>query len=203
MTKDKDIFCKKCGSIREFSDIKRPFKRGYVIKPCVTCRNNTASQCAKRITGVLTGMYCRIKKRNNQKWGLATTFSKKEFVMWVQSQKSFIKLYDGWVLSGYKRAYKPTVDRINDFKPYIFENMHIISWLENHDKQAQDILNGRSTSGLRCRAVRQLSIPDRKFIAEFHSIAHAQRMTGINNVAYVVIGRRPTAGGYYWEAING
>lgn len=202
MTKDSDIICKNCGSPREFYDKKRPSKKGYFMKPCAMCRNNTAKKISQTKNGVITGMYSRLKARNIQKWSVNTSFSKQEFTSWVYQQESFIELYENWVKSGYKRQDKPTVDRIDDFQPYIFENMQIISWLENHNKQAKDILEGKSTSGLRCRAIRQLSIPDRTVVSEFHSISHAQRVTGIYNIAYVVLGQRPTAGGYFWEAIN-
>lgn len=51
------------------------------------------------------------------------------------------------------------------------------------------------------KSVLQYSISG-EFIREYPSIAAAKRVTGINNIYYVCVGQRPSAGGFIWKFGN-
>jgi len=44
----------------------------------------------------------------------------------------------------------------------------------------------------------QLNVRTHEFVAEYHSMYEAQKLTGIKSIANVCKGRAKTAGGYFW-----
>ena len=94
-------------------------------------------------------------------------------------KNNFKVLYNNWVESNYDKKKKPSIDRIDDFKGYSIGNIQLTTWELNKEKQTQDILIGRSTSGVRCKPVLCFD-KDGKVVAEYVSYSSAKRAIGYN-----------------------
>lgn len=49
-------------------------------------------------------------------------------------REKFKKLFDDYVNSNFEKMLNPSIDRIDDFKSYVFDNMQLITWEENYIK---------------------------------------------------------------------
>ena len=152
--------------------------------------------------GVIRVIY-KTQKRNSKLRGMSPPpYTKDELEAWLYKH-GFKKLYDEWVESGYIKDKKPSVDRLDDFKPYLFDNIRLVTWRKNRQKQYNDTLNANGTSGKKCKAVRQYS-KDGELIAEFISAAASARSTGIDvrGISRAATGRTKTSGGFVWKYIR-
>ena len=117
-------------------------------------------------------------------------------------ESGYAELYKNRVASDYSKRDKPSIDRINDNKGYSIDNIRLTTWGKNKDKQTQDMLKGRGTSGVRCMKIGQYTTDD-KLMNEFHSQSEASRATGVcsRGISRVVNGKGETAGGFIWRAV--
>lgn len=134
--------------------------------------------------GVVTNIYCKMKTRNIVEFSLS----------WLQGFskcKKFDRLFDEWVKSGYKKEFKPSIDRISNKKCYEKSNIQWLTWAENRYKQTME---RRSRKG----AV--LQFKDGKLIKKHRSQRQAVIDTGIgqSNISECLTGKRKTAGGFIW-----
>lgn len=83
--------------------------------------------------GTYNGMSyrCRaVKRYKNLK-----LLSKDEWVVWTShNMPKFLKLYKDWQRSGYKKAFAPSIDRINNSRGYEFDNMQWLTFSQNARK---------------------------------------------------------------------
>ncbi len=49
-------------------------------------------------------------------------------------KRYFKKLYDNWVHSNWDIWLRPSVDRLDNAKGYSFDNIRLVTWLDNWDK---------------------------------------------------------------------
>jgi hypothetical protein len=117
---------------------------------------------------------------------------------WVVSQPNFELLYTQLLTSNYIKKLKPSIDRIDDYKPYTFDNIQIMMWGDNKAKGSRDRRNGINNKD--SKAVVKYDI-DGSFICEIYSIMEAGRRTGIGrtSISKACRGIQKTAGGYKWK----
>ena len=143
--------------------------------------------------GVLTNIYGKIKTRNKKKFGEELNFTLKQFQEKYIDDKKFISAYNAWVKSNYEYYKKPSVDRINPDKPYIFENMQFMTWEENREKGEKE----------RARVTTSVSMFDLSgnHIKDFESIKQAVNETGLNQsgITSCCCGRYKYTGGYVFR----
>ena len=133
------------------------------------------------------------------------TYSKSWLRKWLLSNPEFHRLYDMWVLSGYDKWFKPSVDRKDDNLSYTEYNIQLMTWKENKDKQSRDLRSGKLTHGNNPqKPVEQYTIGG-ELVAEFISTREAERSAGISKdgVGGVCRGKHKTAGGYVWKYKEG
>jgi hypothetical protein len=83
-------------------------------------------------------------------------------------------------------------------------NNHVdnLEWATNSENQLHAQAHGLvSSKGKGRKAIPIGQFKNGELVAEFSSIADAQRETGISSIAYVVRGERKSAGGYEWNSL--
>jgi len=64
-------------------------------------------------------------------------FTLYQFRLWLCESKEFALCYEEWVKKDFEYGTIPSVDRLDDTKPYIFENMRIVRLKENQIKNGR------------------------------------------------------------------
>jgi len=127
-------------------------------------------------------------------------YTKLELYDWLVNDWLFNILYDNWCNCGYLKNNKPSIDRIDDYKGYSFDNIQIMTWGENNLKHSQDRKNGINN---------KISISvskytmDNIFIRDYVSISIASRDTGAHDTSIKRCCDNKygfkSAGGFIWK----
>ena len=202
--------CFKCGLEKELTQFykHKEMSDGHLNK-CKECAkkdtanndkvffNRTDKSYDKTEKGVIRVMYkTQIANSKRRKMDLPT-YTKEEFRQWLYIN-NFKALYSNWVKSGYEKQIKPSVDRLDDFAPYSFDNIRLVTWKKNKKHQSDDITNANGKCGRICKAVLQL---DRNNIvlAEYHSFNFARRTVGYSMEKNIKNGKPSRKDGTYWR----
>ena len=95
----------------------------------------------------------------------------------------------------YKKEFKPSVDRVNDFKHYTCDNIKLGTWKDNFNHFIQDIINGAGTGGI--RAKKTLQFKGSNLIAQYVSYSAAVRVVGYS-FDHVINAHKEDKNGYLW-----
>ncbi|AHB79472.1 endonuclease VII [Shigella phage pSb-1] len=162
--------CKDCGETKDLTEFvpKSSCKDGYEVR-CRKCRalryNKADPVCMFRKT-YLTQLTHSIKRGHPP-----PSYSLEDFYEWLDKQPNIHQLWDDYVASNYAKDYKPSVDRINDHKPYTLDNIQLMSWKENRDKGARSKKEGNIATAQPVIAYHL----DGTFYKEFATTAEAAR----------------------------
>jgi len=193
---DKIKECKKCGEMRLVSSYMA-YDGKYVGNICRICRNARQYAHKKTKRGVVLTIFSSQKASSLRLGYKKPIYTSQELKEWLFNQPLFHELYDKWVESGYDRWVKPSVDRKDDYKPYAFDNIQLMTWRENNEKIHRDKTEGRNNK--QSRAVLQYDL-DGNFIKEYYSIAQAVRETQTHQslLLSVCMGKRKTTNKSIW-----
>lgn len=129
--------CSKCKQKKELNDFRIRKDRKCVRSNCKQCEKIEYNDFIKTKQGVILRIYTSqkssSKKRNMQK----PTYSKEWLQNWLLSNPEFHRLYDIWKISGYIKALKPSIDRIDDNIGYTEYNIQLMDWNNNLIKGLQ------------------------------------------------------------------
>lgn len=191
--------CTKCGK-------KKSKKKFYNSKSnkdglyywCRKCVLEVRKEYYRTKSGLITHVYATQKRSSKIRGDSPPEYTKEEFLEWLISQKKFHKLYNNWVKSGYEKNLSPSVDRLNDYKGYSFDNIQVLTWQENMAKGHKDAKEG--VNNKQNKIVLQFT-KDGEFVSQYHSGMEAERQTGINNgyISNVCLGKLKCAGGFLWK----
>lgn len=135
--------------------------------------------CKKRFVqskeGLVNKIYSQQKSKSKLRKHPLPAYTKEDLYLWLFSNPEYDKLYTKWVSSGYSTKLIPSVDRLDDYKPYTLENIQLMTWEENSNKYNQDQKKGLNNK--RNLAVDQLDL-EGNFIKRFHSASYAAREVG-------------------------
>lgn len=114
------------------------------------------------------------------------------------SQDSYHILFRNWEESNYSSNLSPSIDRIDDYGIYSFDNIQLMTWEQNNRKGNHYQKNGLNRKN--SIAVNQYTL-DGDFLTSFHSLMEAERQTGVSNTSISRVCRNlaHTAGGFKWE----
>ena len=137
---EKECFiCHQVKPLKDFYKHKGMFD-GHLNK-CKECCNKYSDDKRQNnpyyyMRGTYNGMSyrCRaVKRYKNLK-----LLSKDEWVVWTShNMPKFLKLYKDWQRSGYKKAFAPSIDRINNSRGYEFDNMQWLTQSQNARKSSK------------------------------------------------------------------
>jgi len=116
-------------------------------------------------------LYSSQKSNSNRRKYDLPNYTKEEFKEWLLKQ-GIKDLYNNWVNSNYNKTLKPSVDRLNDYLPYTFSNIQLITWGKNFKKGNDDRFNGinnKQSYSILCYNLKGV------FIKEYNSLSIAAR----------------------------
>lgn len=107
-------------------------------------------------------------------------------------------MFGNWVASGFDSKLKPSGDRLDDYRPYSFDNLRLVTWGENENKACHDIRNGINNK--KSKACIQISL-DGEVLAEYFSLREAARVTGSDSagIAACCKGKQKKHNGFIWK----
>lgn len=189
--------CKYCGEDKESSDFYASNKSR--CKECCKKASKEADQFAHDSSekGVIRVLYKAQRCNSKQRGHEPPAYTKQEFKEWLYAN-GFKELYDAWVASGYDKWLKPSCDRIDDYKGYSLDNIRLTTWKANKDKQTEDILSHRSTSGERCKTTQRIDASG-NVLKEWVSLNAARRETGISALDHYIHTAKQAPDGYYYR----
>ena len=122
---------------------------------------------------------------------------------WMVLQVGFEILYLDWIANNFIKWFKPSCDRLDDYKPYTLDNIRVVTWKVNFDKAHLDRKNGINNKNSKAVIGTHLKT---KNIVEFYSAKQAQRELGIHqrDISKCCTKKygRLSAGGYSWNFKN-
>ena len=198
--------CFKCFKLKPLDGFyaHRAMGDGYLNK-CKDCtkldvKNNTTNYDFTE-KGVIRVMY-KTQVSNSKKRNMPPPNYRKGLLRDWLYNNGFAKYYQKWVESGFAKKYKPSVDRIDDFKPYTLCNIQLGTWEDNFKHSVDDAINGIGTMGAKTKTT--LQFKDGKLIASYVSYSGAARIVGYKFDHIINTGKTDKNGfmWYYKEYID-
>ena len=192
--------CSICKEEKELIEFGKDSRLSDGLKSaCKDCRKKESEAYHKTKNGIISQIYSGQKRTSKKRKHRKPSYSKNELKDWMMSEPIFHKLFKEWEDSGYYSGLKPSIDRTNDYVPYMFSNIEITTWDKNRDKLMFDIANNKNNKTK--KAVSKLSMSDNSVIENFSSAKEAQRKTGIfaTSITQCCKEKLPHAGGFKWE----
>lgn len=109
------------------------FQNGrFVLKEKLQVAHSKYSHSRK---GVITAIYRKQFERSRIKGWPMPNYSKEWLRDNFLSGEKFEMIYANWVKSGYNKMDKPSIDRIDYKLPYTKDNIQLMTWRENRNKE--------------------------------------------------------------------
>ena len=185
-TKDVSMFM-----LRSNSKIKRR-------SMCTECAMEKNTEKNRTSSGVVEVIYNSQKINSKNRGHVNPDYSLEDLKIWLFSQKLFHTLYLKWVDSGYEKDLKPSVDRLDDYKPYTMDNIQLVTWRENYRKAHKDKINRINTKSL----VGVIQYSKNGDVIKIHNCildAANSTNTSSGNIINCCKGLRNTTGGFKWK----
>jgi hypothetical protein len=172
--------CGVCGKTKIESEFwLRQRKNGQRVAVCCKiCEKEMNNKYMRTPWGLATRMHISQKTMSKRRGHQPPAYTTKELFDWLLGQENFYDLYANWENGGYNRWDKPSIDRLDDFKGYSFDNIRLTSWKQNDIKGHLDQRNGTGTHGRSCVPIIK-STPDGEIVAKYISLAHAHEIEKI------------------------
>ena len=158
--------------------------------------NEKASLIRKTRNGLIGVIYHSQKQSSKRRGHMSPSYNLTELRRWMFDQNNFEKLYLDWEASGYDKYTRPSIDRIDDYKSYSFDNIQLTTWRENDNRGGRDIVNG-----INKKKFKKVRLVEHGIV--FDAIKYAQEYVGCStregNIGKCCRGERLTAYGFKWE----
>ena len=191
--------CSKCKIEKDISNFyKNKSKEDGLKAYCIPCVKENVVNFNKTKRGVVFVIYSQQKPSSLRRNHPLPKYSFNELYEWCICQDIFHELYTKWVKGGYCKYLKPSIDRLDDYKGYSFDNIQLMTWGENDKKGHKDRFNGVNNKN--AKRVFQYS-KDNILIKEYCSLSQASRdnKISVGSISQVLNGRREIACGYKWS----
>lgn len=151
--------------------------------------------------GLIARIYDSQKTSSKRRNHNPPTYTQEWLKNFIMSDKSFNKIYQNWVISGYKRNLIPSIDRKDDYIGYTEDNIKLVVFEDNRNRYYKDVKNGINNK--QNKAIIQLT-KDGTPLNTFFSVSEAKRITGVDtgDICKVAKYKKNTAGGFIWRYSN-
>lgn len=125
--------CKDCHVTKSVDEFYRSNKS--VCKVCIRKRTNDNYKKLGNgydftYKGVIRVLYKTQKRHQKLRGHGDMPYTKNELKIWLEDN-GFKESFEFWKKSGYINELKPSIDRLDDFKGYDFDNIRLVTWKEN------------------------------------------------------------------------
>ncbi len=192
--------CSKCAELKS----KNEFYKNSLIKNrkynwyCKICLEKSKKNYQHTIDGIISLIYDSQKRSAQKRQHHLPFYTKTELLLHAKKDKQFIALFKAWKDSNYEHSLKPSYDRLDNNKSYVFSNIEAVTWQENMDRYHKN----KHSLNRRGYVVPVAAINDKGEIVEkFTSLTKAAMHVEIKNIGDISasITRNGTAGGYKWK----
>ncbi len=195
--------CTQCNVLKPLTDFHNNVKR--IDYECKACKKARTTAYRRTKEGLLIKVYNQQRSTSRRRKHIMPSYTKKAFLDAILAMPLFHTLYHTWVTSNYKKDLVPSIDRLDDSKPYTEDNIQLMTWKENNSKARKDIVAGKIIAK-DCRAVLQYTI-EGKLVEEYASPTLAARAVGLASAMSIQQalnkstkkGTPRVAGGYVWK----
>ena len=186
--------CIKCGKAKQIEEFNRR-------NECRLCKAEYSKKYAISLNGKLMQMYRSQKHSSKLRGHHPPSYKRDEFIDWMLNNEDYLRLHAEWAKSGYKKELSPSVDRLDDYKGYSFDNIQVTTWGENEIKGRSDRKNGINNK--HSKAVVKCDLNGVE-LDSYHSMNNAARETGIEHASIwrACNGKYKTAGGFKWRYLT-
>lgn len=155
----------------------------------------------RTLDGYISELFKRMKRNSKARNHNAPNFTKKSLKQWLLNKSNFYNIYIYWKQNGYKKDIAPSIDRLNDYKPYSFDNIRVVAWKENMEKAWNDRKNGINNKNN--TAVLQFS-QDFILLNSFYSLSFASKETKIHSscIRRCCKNKNYRSGGFFWRYLE-
>ena len=109
---------------------------------CKTCENKLQVALDRTVNGKLKRIYNTQIAKSRKRGHDLPSYTRLELLNRYKNDPIYLCLHNKWVCSGYDRLEAPSLDRLDDYKPYSFDNIRMVSFRENSEKHYNDKKNG-------------------------------------------------------------
>ena len=192
--------CTKCKELKPLSDYHNDkWASDGVVTKCKPCCAVESKNYCRTKQGLIKRIFCNQRARSVRSGWPTPDYTLSELREWVLSKDVYHDLHGKWVESGFDKYLTPSLDRNDDYRPYVLSNLTVMTFGENLLKVSVDIKNGINN---------KISVPVKQFtmegdfIKEYYSAAQAGRELNISqghitSCCKGAYGRKST-GGFKW-----
>lgn len=172
--------CRDCKETKVIADYySDSSKRDGHATICKACDLRIKRDFGRTKKGLIQKMY-RNQISSSEKRGHGVIgYSREQLSCWLMENDNFHKLFDEWADSGFIKDKTPSIDRIDNSIGYSFDNIQLMTWLENKEKGHKDSMTERLSTGIPKRPV--AIFKDGEFLSVTLSVREADRLTGVHN----------------------
>lgn len=151
-----------------------------------------------------------MRTRNKKRHNLDLPFSREEFVVWLDTyyEDEFDELFARYLESDCDKNLAPSIDRLDDYKPYSLDNIRLTTWKENNKKGRSSEKNkkqcGEMAKKVWSKKVGQYTLAE-ELINVYSSTREAERILGFvdhSAIAKVCRGESNTHKGFIWKYLE-
>lgn len=191
--------CLKCKQLKDLSEFYtcKNFVDGYGTV-CRECIRIQGKQYRHSLFGLIKKTYKNQVEASKKRGHPSPYYTEEEFIIWFIRQDNFPELLANWIQSGYQSKLKPSGDRLDDYKPYSFDNLRLTTWGENEQKMRDDVKGGINNK--KSKGCIQFSL-EHVLICEYHSLRDAARATCSDSagISSCCKGKQRKHNGFIWE----
>ncbi len=153
------------------------------------------------VHGCIVEMFKRMKRNSKARKHDLPHFNKLEFKNWLLFKTDFYTLYKDWKNSDFHKDKVPSVDRIDDYKPYSFDNIRLVTWKENNTKAYKDRKEGINNKN---NTVVLKFSDDMQLINCYYSLAFAasENNTHRSCIRRCCKNKNAKSNGFYWRYLE-